>query len=198
MRIFQKYRRQDAETLPRGTKLAGKYIVSGVIGHGGFGITYLAFDVIADKKISAYNDSLARFAEESSRVSQFNGNLIYGVFVVITLEKYIKNHDATNVEQCIYPAEKLALVAIHSARFSTSISPPIIMRALKNSDSLEKELVFLVPSFLGLSVEDFQRMLNLAGRHSLYVKNMLDAKVFCAIKHKMNYENAVAFVWENA
>lgn len=51
---------------------------------------------------------------------------------------------------------------------------------------------------LGLSAEDFQRMLNIAGRRSLYVKNMLDAKVFYAIKHKMNYKDAVAFVWENA
>lgn len=50
----------------------------------------------------------------------------------------------------------------------------------------------------GLSVEDFQRMLNIAGRSSLYVKNTLDAKVFYAVKHKMNYEDAVAFIWENA
>lgn len=52
--------------------------------------------------------------------------------------------------------------------------------------------------FFGLSVEDFQRMLNIAGRRSLYVKNTLDAKVFYAVKHKMIYEDAVAFVWENA
>lgn len=51
---------------------------------------------------------------------------------------------------------------------------------------------------LGLCVEDFQRMLNIAGRRSLYVKNPLDAKVFYAIKHKMNYDDAVVFVWENA
>lgn len=60
-----------------------------------------------------------------------------------------------------------------------------------------RECLIRLGLFFGLSVEDFQRMLNIAGRRSLYVKNMLDAKVFYAIKHKMNYEDAVAFVWEN-
>ncbi len=61
-----------------------------------------------------------------------------------------------------------------------------------------RECLIRIGLFLGLSVEDFQRMLNIAGKRSLYVKNMFDAKVFYAIKHKMNYEDAVAFIWENA
>lgn len=152
----------DAGALPRGARLAGKYTVGGVIGRGGFGITYLAFDAkakkilaikeyfpsdiavrerrglavrpINDKKRDAYNDGLERFSEESGRVSQFNGNPnIVNVFECfcenntayyvmeylsgITLEKYIENYGAVNVEQCVYLAEKLALalVAIHSS-----------------------------------------------------------------------------------
>lgn len=164
----------DAGVLPRGTKLSGKYIVGGVIGRGGFGITYLAFDIksekilaikeyfpqntavrgrkghaqpMNDKKSAAYNDGLERFSEESSRVSQFNGNPnIVNVFECfrendtayyvmeylegITLEKYIENHGAANVEQCVYLAEKLALalVAIHSAGLlHRDIAPDNIM-----------------------------------------------------------------------
>ncbi len=165
----------DAEALPRGTKLAGKYIVGGVIGRGGFGITYLAFDIktdkiislkeyfpmniavrerrgltvqpINDKKSGVYNDGLERFSEESSRVSQFNGNPnIVNVFECfrenntayyameylsgITLEKYIENRGAANVEQCVFLAEKiaLALVAIHSAGLlHRDIAPDNIM-----------------------------------------------------------------------
>lgn len=60
-----------------------------------------------------------------------------------------------------------------------------------------RECLIRIGLLLGLSVEDFQRMLNIAGRPSLYVKNMFDAKVFYAIKHKMSYETAVAFIWEN-
>ena len=60
-----------------------------------------------------------------------------------------------------------------------------------------RECLIRIGLLLGLSVEDFQRMLNIAGRSSLYVKNMFDAKVFYAIKHKMSYETAVDFIWEN-
>lgn len=60
-----------------------------------------------------------------------------------------------------------------------------------------REYLIRIGLLLGLSIEDFQRMLNIAERPSLYVKNMLDAKVFYAIKHKMDYEAAVAFIWEN-
>ena len=60
-----------------------------------------------------------------------------------------------------------------------------------------RECLIRIGLLLGLSVEDFQRMLNIAGRPSLYVKNMFDAKVFYAIKHKMSYDTAEAFIWEN-
>ncbi len=164
-----------AEALPHGTKLAGKYIVGGMIGRGGFGITYLAFDIkndkiislkeyfpmniavrerkgfmvqpVNDKKSGAYNDGLARFSEESSCVSQFNGNPnIINVFecfrenntayyvmeylVGITLEKYIEIYGAANVEQCMYLAQRLAsaLVAVHSAGLlHRDIAPDNIM-----------------------------------------------------------------------
>lgn len=60
-----------------------------------------------------------------------------------------------------------------------------------------RECLIRIGLLLGLSVEDLQRMLNIAERPSLYVKNIFDAKVFYAIKHKMSYETAIAFIWEN-
>ncbi|MCM1191523.1 MAG: helix-turn-helix transcriptional regulator [Butyrivibrio sp.] len=60
-----------------------------------------------------------------------------------------------------------------------------------------RECLIRMGLLFGLSIEDLQRMLNMAGRHSLYVRDMFDAKVFYAIKHKMSYQAAVAFIWEN-
>ena len=88
--------------LPLGMKLAGRYITGGMIGRGGFGITYLAFDrkadkilaikeyfpaniavrerkgllvqPISEKKSGVYHDGLERFSSESGLISQFNGN----------------------------------------------------------------------------------------------------------------------------
>lgn len=49
--------------------------------------------------------------------------------------------------------------------------------------------------FLGLDTEQFQRLLKTAKKKPLYVRDMFDAKVFFAIKHKMRFEKAVEFIW---
>ena len=44
--------REDLQTLPPGTILDGKYILGMVLGRGGFGITYLAYDLNLNQKIA--------------------------------------------------------------------------------------------------------------------------------------------------
>lgn len=48
---------------------------------------------------------------------------------------------------------------------------------------------------LGLDIEQFQRMLKTAKKKPLYVRDLFDAKVFFAVKHKMSFEKAVEFIW---
>ncbi|MCL2108275.1 MAG: serine/threonine protein kinase [Oscillospiraceae bacterium] len=88
--------------LPAGTILLGRYIIGKVLGKGGFGITYLAYDTVEDKKAAVKEylpDSLAhrnagdttvsttaedkedafrkgaeKFYEEAQILSRFNGN----------------------------------------------------------------------------------------------------------------------------
>ena len=48
---------------------------------------------------------------------------------------------------------------------------------------------------LGLSVEQINYVLRLAGKSTLYVRNTVDAKVFYAVKHNMEYVKAVDFIW---
>ncbi len=51
---------------------------------------------------------------------------------------------------------------------------------------------------LGLDAEQINYLLRLAGKSPLYVRNMVDAKVFYAINHHMGYFDAVEFIWDGA
>ncbi len=92
----------DPTVLAPGSVLLGKYIVGRTIGKGGFGITYLAYDTTAGKKVAikeyypyglalratgnptvavsttenadAFKAGAERFYEEAKLVSRFNGN----------------------------------------------------------------------------------------------------------------------------
>ena len=94
--------KKELAVLPPGSALMGKYIVGRVIGKGGFGITYLAYDIIGGKKValkefypisyaartddgctvavsrsedtSLYQGGMKKFYDEASLVSKFNGN----------------------------------------------------------------------------------------------------------------------------
>lgn len=48
---------------------------------------------------------------------------------------------------------------------------------------------------LGLNIGSFQKLLKTAGKKPLYVRDMFDAKVFFAVKRKMDYNSAVEFIW---
>ena len=48
---------------------------------------------------------------------------------------------------------------------------------------------------LELGVEQIDYLLRLAGKTPLYVRNLVDAKVFYAVKHGMEYFEAVDFIW---
>ena len=48
---------------------------------------------------------------------------------------------------------------------------------------------------LGLDIESFQKLLKTAKKKPLYVRDMFDAKVFFAVKHNMDFDSAVEFIW---
>lgn len=99
----------DLAALPMGTKLNDKIVVGGVMGKGGFGITYLGYDIRMDKVIAIkeycpngisyrvhtgnelavtdpksaeiFEQGAQKFYTEAEMVSQFNGNPnIMGVY----------------------------------------------------------------------------------------------------------------------
>lgn len=94
--------KRDITVLEMGSVLDGRYMTGGVIGKGGFGITYLAYDIKLEKRIAVkeyyprgiasrgedrstvsasdensektFKDGAERFYREAELVSQFNGN----------------------------------------------------------------------------------------------------------------------------
>ncbi len=49
---------------------------------------------------------------------------------------------------------------------------------------------------LGLDIEQFQRLMKTANKKPLYVRDMFDARVFYAVKHKMPLDKAMEFIGE--
>lgn len=58
-----------------------------------------------------------------------------------------------------------------------------------------RERLIRIGLLLGTDVKQLQRLLRIASKESLYVRDLTDAKVFYAIKQKMSYEKAVLFIW---
>ena len=49
---------------------------------------------------------------------------------------------------------------------------------------------------LKLDIDEINNMLKSAEKPPLYVRNVVDAKVFYAVKHDMEYLEAVDFIWK--
>lgn len=48
---------------------------------------------------------------------------------------------------------------------------------------------------LELDIDSFQKLLKTAKKKPLYVRDLFDARVFFAVKHKMDYDSALEFIW---
>ena len=77
---------EKGEILPPGTILNGKYMLGKVLGHGGFGITYLAYDMNFEVKVAIkeyYPDGLCTRTRDSKKIYTYSGeasdNYKYGL-----------------------------------------------------------------------------------------------------------------------
>lgn len=58
-----------------------------------------------------------------------------------------------------------------------------------------RNLLIRLALMFELDVEQTDFLLKIAGKPMLYVRNVVDARVFYSIKHQMNYEDAIMFIW---
>lgn len=58
-----------------------------------------------------------------------------------------------------------------------------------------RNFIIQLSLILKLEIDDMNYLLQLAGKSPLYVRNLVDARVFYAINHRMDYYDAVDFIW---
>lgn len=69
---------------------------------------------------------------------------------------------------------------------------------LNGSRNPTRNCLIQLSLLLELNVEQINYLMQLAGKSPLYVRNSVDAKVFYAIKHHMDYFDAIDFIWSGA
>lgn len=67
---------------------------------------------------------------------------------------------------------------------------------LNGTRNPKREYLIQIGLLLELDIEQLQRLLKTANKKPLYVRDMFDAMVFYAVKHRMSYEKAVEFIWQ--
>ncbi len=71
-----RYAGDNQGTLPMGLVLMGRYVIGRVLGRGGFGITYLAYDIPNDRKVAIkeyFPDSLSYRVPGSASIASYTG-----------------------------------------------------------------------------------------------------------------------------
>lgn len=66
---------------------------------------------------------------------------------------------------------------------------------LKGSRIPTRNCLLQLSLILGLDEAQISDLLRLAGKTPLYVRNVVDARVFYAVNHNMDYFEAIDFIW---
>lgn len=62
----------------------------------------------------------------------------------------------------------------------------------------KRSYIIQMAILLKINFEQLQKLLKTADRKPLYVRDIFDARVLYALSNKMNYDEAVEFIWGNS
>ena len=66
---------------------------------------------------------------------------------------------------------------------------------LNGTRPLTRNILLQISLILKLDIDQINYLLRLAEKPQLYVRNIVDARVFYAVKHNMGYYEALDFIW---
>ncbi|MDE6732467.1 MAG: helix-turn-helix domain-containing protein [Oscillospiraceae bacterium] len=66
---------------------------------------------------------------------------------------------------------------------------------LNGTRPVTRNILLQISLILKLDIDQINYLLRLAEKPQLYVRNIVDARVFYAVKHNMEYYDALDFIW---
>ncbi|MBD5130033.1 MAG: helix-turn-helix transcriptional regulator [Ruminococcaceae bacterium] len=66
---------------------------------------------------------------------------------------------------------------------------------LNGTRPITRNILLQISLILKLDIDQINYLLRLAEKPQLYVRNIVDARVFYAVKHNMGYYEALDFIW---
>lgn len=124
----------------------------------------------------------------------------------LDLEKKIREEPSFDEETVLNNKPPDIHIMINKYLIEKNISHTDIIRALNVERSHgyqilngrrvpTRDQLIKICLFLGLSLDEVQRMLKTAKKDVLYARDMTDAKIIYSIEHALTYEAAYEFIW---
>ena len=122
------------------------------------------------------------------------------------LEERLENHGAFDVEMIKNNAPPRLADVLGKYIDESRISKADVIRilnfdrnygyqVLNGTRTPTRNCLIQISLILKLDADSTSYLLRLAGKPPLYVRNIVDARVFYAIKHNMEYFDALDFIW---
>ncbi|MCM1578712.1 MAG: hypothetical protein NC078_07955 [Ruminococcus sp.] len=125
----------------------------------------------------------------------------------LDLEKKIMEEDVFDEAAVIANRSPGVHILINNYITQTGISHTEIIRKLNLERSHGYQIlngrrvptrtqIIKIGLIMGLAYEQVQGLLKAAGKESLYARNIADARTLYSIEHKLDYDEACEFIWE--
>lgn len=128
------------------------------------------------------------------------------IIKTIDLEKKLRSDDAFDESAVMENKAPDIHILINKHMIEKNVRHADLIRAMNVDRSYGYQLLngkrvptrdqlIKIGLFMGLDLDEIQRLLKIARKDILYARNMTDAKVIYAVEHALDYGQACEFIW---